>query len=165
MPVRFRKIADDVSQAEYSLDGTGFAEGLKQWVASLGKVRSARFYPLPGDRVRYEIASEGQYRVGIWKQVWVSGEKLLEFAPVEETLVTAREPRFRDVTGHLFGGVESFDQQLLRGIPYWRSRLDLASGIDVYGSNGIAVGDIDNDGRDEIYVCQPGGLPNRFYKT
>lgn len=164
MPVRFRKIADDVSEAEYSLDATSFADGLAQWVASLGKVRSARFYALPDDRVRYEIASEGQYRVGIWKQVW-SGEKLLEFAPVEETLVTAPEPRFRDVTGHAFGGVESFDQQLLRGIPYWRSRLDLATGIDVYGNNGIAVGDVDNDGLDEVYVCQPGGLPNRLYKN
>ena len=52
---------------------------------------------------------------------------------------------------------------MLRGIPYWRSRLDSACGIDVYGQNGIAVGDIDNDGWDEIYVCQPGGLPNRLY--
>ena len=51
-----------------------------------------------------------------------------------------------------------------RGVPYWRARLDSASGIDVYGNNGIAVGDIDNDGQDEIYVCQPGGLPNRLYQ-
>ena len=29
----------------------------------------------------------------------------------------------------------------------------------------MAVGDIDNDGWDEIYVCQPGGLPNRLYKN
>ena len=39
-----------------------------------------------------------------------------------------------------------------------------ASGIDLYGSNGIAVGDIDNDGTDEVYICQPGGLPNRLFK-
>src|SRR5262249_20606496 len=32
------------------------------------------------------------------------------------------------------------------------------------GNNGIAVGDIDGDGVDEVYVCQPGGLPNRLYK-
>ncbi len=37
--------------------------------------------------------------------------------------------------------------------------------MDVYGENGIAVADIDNDGLDEIYVCQPGGLPNRLYKN
>ena len=34
----------------------------------------------------------------------------------------------------------------------------------MFGSQGIAVGDIDNDGRDEMYVCQSGGLPNRLYK-
>ncbi|MGC4049089.1 MAG: FG-GAP-like repeat-containing protein [Paludibaculum sp.] len=34
----------------------------------------------------------------------------------------------------------------------------------MYGENGVAVADIDGDGRDEIYVCQPGGLPNRLYK-
>ena len=60
--------------------------------------------------------------------------------------------------------VESFREQLIPGNPYWRARLDSACGIDVYGNQGIAVADIDNDGVDEIYVCQPGGLPNRLYK-
>jgi hypothetical protein len=164
MPARYRKIAEDVSQAEFALDGKGFEEGLKAWVNSLGDIRSVRFYPLADNLVRYEIASTGQYRVGVWKQVW-SGDRLLEFTPVEETLTSSTEPRFRDITAHAFSGVESFDQQLLRGIPYWRARLDVATGIDVYGNNGIAVGDIDNDGWDEIYICQPGGLPNRLYKN
>ena len=71
---------------------------------------------------------------------------------------------FRDVTAAAFRRVSSFRRTILRGVPYWRSRLDPASGIDIYGSNGIAVGDIDSDGTDEIYVCQPGGLPNRLLK-
>ena len=29
----------------------------------------------------------------------------------------------------------------------------------------MAHGDIDGDGLDEIYVCQPGGLPNRLYRN
>ena len=72
---------------------------------------------------------------------------------------------FREITGHAFAGAPSFDQQLRKGIPYWRARLDAASGIDVHGHNGIAVGDIDNDGIDEIYICQPGGLPNRLFRN
>lgn len=71
---------------------------------------------------------------------------------------------FSDVTSHVFGSTPSFREQLSRGIPWWRSVLDVACGTDVFGSQGIAVGDIDNDGRDEIYVCQSGGLPNRLYK-
>jgi Flp pilus assembly protein TadD len=104
-----------------------------------------------------------QYRVGVWKQAWHDGQ-LAEFEPLEETLVTSPRPLFHDVTPELFGQTESFQKQILRGVPYWRARLDSASGIDVYGNNGIAVGDVDGDGCDEIYVCQPGGLPNRLYK-
>ena len=162
MPARYRQVAADVSVAEYETDD--LAKGMQTWVESLGTVRAARFYPLAGNLVRYEIATAGQYRVGLWKQVW-SDDRLLEFAPIEETLITAAEPRFRDITSHAFHGVDSFEQQLLRGIPDWRAKLDAATGIDVYGNNGIAVGDVDNDGIDEIYVCQPGGLPNRLYKN
>jgi tetratricopeptide (TPR) repeat protein len=67
--------------------------------------------------------------------------------------------RFADITGSVLD-----DEQLSRGIPYWLARLDPASGIDIFGNNGIAAGDIDNDGVDEIYVCQPGGLPNKLLK-
>ena len=37
--------------------------------------------------------------------------------------------------------------------------------IDVYGNNGVAAGDFDNDGFDDLYVCQPAGLPNRLYRN
>ncbi len=43
--------------------------------------------------------------------------------------------------------------------------LDGASGIDIYANNGVAVGDFDNDGFDDLYVCQPAGLPNRLYRN
>ena len=81
-------------------------------------------------------------------QVWV-GDRLSQFEPLEETLTTATKPLFSDVTQEFLGNSDSFQRQLRRGVPYWRARLDSASGIDVYGNNGIAVGDIDNDGWDE----------------
>lgn len=70
-----------------------------------------------------------------------------------------KDGRFAEVTGTV---LES--EQLSRGTPYWMARLDAATGIDIYGNNGIAVGDIDGDGRDEVYVCQPAGLPNRLFR-
>lgn len=84
-----------------------------------------------------------------------------EFAadPVIAPPSPVQNGRFADVTGVV---IES--EQLARGIPYWLARLDPATGIDIYGNNGIAVGDIDNDGRDEIYVCQPAGLPNKLFR-
>lgn len=87
-----------------------------------------------------------------------------EFLLSPAALAATTPPRFSDVTAAVFGGTASFRDQLSKGIPYWRARMDVACGIDVYGSQGIAVGDIDNDGRDEVYVCQPGGLPNRLYR-
>jgi ASPIC and UnbV./FG-GAP repeat. len=135
-------------------------KGLQSWVAQRGRIRAARFYVLPDPEVRYEIQmrdSRGiHYHTGRWK--------LPDFTPLAQDSVSAEKPYFRDVTGHVFLGEPSFRNQLLPGNPYWRARLDSALGIDVYGNQGIAVGDIDNDGIDEIYVCQPGGLPNRLYK-
>ncbi len=166
-PASYRALAHDLDEAVYDTGDVGVAEGWKRWARSLGRVRRARFYSLLEGFVRYEVASERdgklQYRVGRWKQSWVDG-KLAEFTPVEEHVATADAPMFRDVTAAVFEQTASFPAQLARGAPYWRSRLDPAAGIDIYASNGIAVGDIDGDGEDEIYVCQAGGLPNRLYK-
>ena len=63
------------------------------------------------------------------------------------------------------GGNSSYAAQMLHGIDYWRTVLDGACGIDIYGHNGVSVGDIDGDGFDDLYVCQPAGLPNRLYRN
>ncbi len=99
-----------------------------------------------------------EYRVGYWRQIW-RDVGIASFRPLEEVVTFATKPLFVDATSAYFAGVTSYREQLLRGVPYWRSRLDAACGIDVYGNNGIAVGDIDGDGWDEIYICQPGGTP------
>jgi tetratricopeptide (TPR) repeat protein len=164
LPARYTSVADGVSQAEYNSAPTDIAEGLAKWLDSIGQIRAARFFVLPDDVVRFEIASTNQHRVGLWKQKWADG-RLTQFSPIEETVVTASVPLFHEITLHAFQAVDSFDRQLRHGIPYWRTHLDAASGIDVHGHNGIAVGDIDGDGLDEIYVCQPGGLPNRLFKN
>ncbi|MGA2113207.1 MAG: FG-GAP-like repeat-containing protein [Bryobacteraceae bacterium] len=166
-PSAYRKIAPDVAVAVF--DGSGAPPaGWQRWRASLGAVRRAAFYSLPGGLVRYDIrgakAGRLEHRVGIWKFAWNDGA-VTHLEPLEEALTSGDRPWFRDVTGAAFAGVASFREQLAKGVPYWRARLDPATGVDIYGENGIAVGDVDNDGLDEIYVCQPGGLPNRLYRN
>jgi tetratricopeptide (TPR) repeat protein len=129
---------------------------LREWSSKLKAVRSARFFVLPGDRVRFEIATGRGYHTGVWKTP--------DFETISQDAVSLPAPLFTDVTSHVFGHVRSFEEQLLRGNLWWRAQLDSAAGIDVFGNQGIAVGDIDNDGVDEVYVCQPGGLPNRLYR-
>jgi Flp pilus assembly protein TadD len=172
VPARYQRVSEDVHRAEFDehelLDIARYQTALKQWLDLLGTVKSARFFVLPTNRIRYELSSEDSagvhYRVGMWEQVWKEG-RLERSVPLEEYRTSSRRPLFADRTNALFSSLESFQKQLLRGVPYWRARLDSASGIDVYGENGIAVGDIDGDGWDEIYVCQPAGLPNRLYKN
>lgn len=163
----YRDVAPGVATAVFGND-TAVTSGWQTWRESLGSIDRARFYSLPGDLVRYEIrgrnAGRLEYRVGYWKLAWDNGA-ITSLEPVEEILTYADRPWFRDVTGAAFAGEPSFPEQLARGIPYWRSRLDPACGIDLYGEIGIAAADIDGDGWDEIYVLQPGGLPNRLYKN
>lgn len=133
---------------------------LSQWSGKLPSIRWVQFHSLPGDKVRYEIAVASrkglEHHTGLWKGA--------DFHPVEAHTAIAGRPWFSDATAHVFGRTPSFNDQLLKGNPWWRARLDSAAGIDVFGNQGIAVGDIDNDGVDEVYVCQPSGLPNRLYK-
>src|ERR1700728_1178395 len=95
MPARYQEIATGVFTAEFNRADNGFDAGMARWIAKLGAIRSARFFVLADDRLRYEIAGTAdgslQYRVGIWRQVW-RGAQLAEFEPLEETLVTAPRP-------------------------------------------------------------------------
>jgi Flp pilus assembly protein TadD len=167
VPVSYRALAPDVKEAVFDRAATDVGAGWETWVESLGSIERIQFYVLPGDTVRYEVKSragtEWNYRVGFWKQRW-DVERLVEFAPVSEHVASAQRPWFRDVTATALSSAPQVGEQLLHGIPYWRAKLDPASGIEIYGSNGIAVGDIDGDGADEVFVCQPGGLPNRLLK-
>lgn len=108
-------------------------------------------------------------RIGEWNIKWSresDGEwHVLEWQALAEQRCRASNPVFVDITQEAFDRNASYTAQLLYGADYWRTVLDGASGIDIYGSVGIACGDIDNDGFDDLYVCQPSGLPNRLYRN
>jgi tetratricopeptide (TPR) repeat protein len=124
--------------------------------------------------IRYEIAGtrvdQGrEQRIGRWRTEWSLSEtdawRARKWEALEETVSRGRESKFVDVTSRALGQVESYQKQLLHGVDHWRTVMDGACGIDIYGNNGLAVGDFDNDGFDDFYVCQPAGLPNRLYRN
>jgi Flp pilus assembly protein TadD/peroxiredoxin len=130
--------------------------------------------PTINTRIRYQIVGSGsdfhrEQRIGYWNLTWdqpTSGiYRVLRWQAESETRSRARAPIFADIAEHAFAASPSYKNQLLRGTDYWRTMLDAASGIDIYGHNGVAIGDIDGDGLDDLYVCQPAGLPNRVYRN
>lgn len=115
-----------------------------------------------------------EQRTGVWHLAWSRAQEPLgeahrwmiqRWAADPQTHTRLTGTGFREVTGHCLDGGSQGVLQLASGIDHWRTALDAASGIDVYGNHGIAVGDIDASGYDSFYVCQPSGLPNRLYRN
>ena len=80
----------------------------------------------------------------------------------EEIVPVARPLRgFTDCTGLVFGDSPAFIQQLVHGYGHWLNTLDTGFGFP-FGNQGIAIADVNGDGLDNVYVNQPGGLPNRL---
>jgi Flp pilus assembly protein TadD/peroxiredoxin len=164
---------------------TKLLEEFKAYFSNVQKLDTADFEifscttaeasPLTVDAsIRYEFAAVGadhsrESRIGSWRTRWIrdgNGEwQASKWIAEQETVARSRQRLFVDVTTPALGGSRSYREQLLHGADYWRSVLDAAVGVDVYGNNGIAVGDFDNNGLDHLYICQPAGLPNRLYRN
>lgn len=126
------------TRVHYEFVGTGSGFHREHWIGNLD--------------LDWKLTAGGEIRLNKWRNV-------------EETRSRSVFPIFEDRAEEVFGGCESYATQFLPGVDYWRTLLDGASGIDVYGHNGVAVGDIDGDGFDDLYICQPAGLPNRLYRN
>ena len=171
--------------ADFASGRERFLVELKTYFATLAKIETAKFeiigireimaspltvqveirYSFVGirvDRVREE-------RTGTWSTQWTYSDskkwRATRWQALGESVSRARGPIFVEITAQALGHTESYKNQLMRGVDHWRTVVDGACGIDVYGNNGVAVGDIDNDAFDDIYVCQPAGLPNRLYRN
>ena len=72
-PREYRNVAPGVAAAVFGDSGDA-ASGWNEWRESLGEVRKARFFSLPGDLIRYDVRGSNrgrlEHRVGWWKQSW-----------------------------------------------------------------------------------------------
>jgi tetratricopeptide (TPR) repeat protein len=134
--------------------------------------------------IRFNFVGSGQHnskeqRTGSWRLSWTRNAKsrgddtakseprwmVQSWIANSETRSWLIGPGFTEITAGCIASGTPGMAQLKPGIDHWRTILDGASGIDVYGNHGIAVGDIEGSGCDSFYVCQPAGLPNRLYRN
>lgn len=99
----------------------------------------------------WAVAEDGEVRLKSWQRTGSA------------SFVESPAPWFTDHTERVIGATSAFREHLARGLDHWLTRVEAAHGIDPFIRNGLALGDADGDGRDDLYVCQPGGLPNRLF--
>ncbi len=119
-------------------------------------------------------ASGARQHNATWRITWTPIPAEPADAPPKVTRIELEEltesllpgdgaPLFAEATEAVLGGEASFREQLHPSLEHWTARIDKALGISLIGHEGLALGDADGDLLDDLYVCQPGGLPNRLY--
>ena len=128
-------------------------------------VTTRLYFQLVGETPRGRIQQTATWRCRwLWRES--DSAPLLESIDVEdyeEVIAAAGTGEiFSDKTEALLADNASLHGALLEGIDDWRAELQVDFGVGLHGHHGIAIGDVNADGREDIYICQPGGLPNKL---
>lgn len=71
---------------------------------------------------------------------------------------------FDDIASSVLGRSPAWNEQLQLGMNDWCRRIERSLNPDFLGYHGVAVGDVDGDDLEDLYLCQPGGLPNLLFR-
>lgn len=97
-----------------------------------------------------------------WQCQW-SVEQDLRLQAI--TVLTLEEvtssPWFTECTASVLREVAT--APIVTGIEFWSQRVTRYGDLYQTGHHGLAVGDVNGDGREDVYVCDGGSLPNRLY--
>lgn len=178
-----KRLGDSTVENDDPPQGTGpeaLVKGLQQMLAPY-KDRSSMRLKWKVFRVNLEESSVttqqtlevfGQTEAGYreenatWLCEWTKEKKphLKSVQVIKYESVDAKDQLlFADCTESLFGGAESFQQQLLKGFNYWLERRQTHGAFFLMANNGVAVGDVNGDGLEDVYFCQESELPNLLF--
>ena len=168
-------------------DAAGLVEAVKQLVQWFGEATAIRvkFKQYRIDlaessfttRIYYEAsartAQRGAQQNATWICQWTYPETgdyekpRLTWIGIERyeqiTVESQGGTLFTDCTESVMGNDSSYRQQVLPGINHWLPRISRLAGMYLLGHHGLAIGDVNGDGLEDMYVPDSGGLPNRLY--
>jgi hypothetical protein len=133
--------------------------------SSGAEVVTTQYVHLAGYRASVAREYNATWRIG-WRKDSDTALPRIHWVRVDEveqvTAKIADHPWLVDCTMSLLAN-EHHAQTLLRpGIDFWMSRIEQVRGVYAFGYHGLAIGDVNGDRLDDLYVCQAGGLANQL---
>ena len=180
------KQAGGTNPAKFS-GASGLREALTEWRgrmevgdASQSRAKLKQFKITPpqagvfSTRIYVELSRVGEggsaQANAVWSCQWESGDaggspKLvaIQVEDYEETRYAGGGHLFEDVTVSALGANPCFEEQIVPGIDHWLPRITKLHRFWKFGWHGVAVGDVNGDGLDDLYFSEAGGLPNRLF--
>jgi len=79
------------------------------------------------------------------------------------TTRSGARPLFTDCGESVLKANPSYGGQFLLGLNHWLERIQDTRYFTPLGNPGLALGDVNGDGREDLFVCQEACLPNRLF--
>ena len=102
--------------------------------------------------------------IGAWRVQWITDgdepEQIREIRNLQAQTVTTPQVWFADMTQDLLPEALRGKADLQHGGEFWPGYLDQVGETTRMGHQGIALGDVNGDGREDLYIAMCGGLPN-----